>query len=74
MPVQDGFSTLLRLRALEDQLGIAEDRRLPAIALTAFAQHEDRQRALEAGFALHVAKPVSPAELATAIRSELKSS
>jgi PAS domain S-box-containing protein len=74
MPVQDGFATLLRLRALEDQLGIAEDQRLPAIALTAFAQHEDRQRALEAGFALHVAKPVSPAELATAIRSELKPS
>lgn len=71
MPVQDGFATLLRLRALEDELGIADERRLPAIAVTAFAQHEDRQRALDAGFALHVAKPVSPEHLADAIAGEL---
>jgi CheY-like chemotaxis protein len=71
MPVQDGFATLLRLRALEDELGIADGRRLPVIAVTAFAQHEDRQRALDAGFALHVAKPVSAEELAAAIASEL---
>nr|WP_293247910.1 PAS domain-containing protein [Panacagrimonas sp.] len=71
MPVQDGFATLLRLRALEDELGVADGRRLPVIAVTAFAQHEDRQRALDAGFALHVAKPVSPEELAGAIAGEL---
>jgi CheY-like chemotaxis protein len=72
MPVQDGFATLLRLRALEDELGVPEDRRLPAIAVTAFAQHEDRQRALNAGFALHVAKPVSPTQLFSAIGGQLR--
>lgn len=72
MPVQDGFATLLRLRALEDELGVPDDRRLPAIAVTAFAQHEDRQRALNAGFALHVAKPVSPVQLSTAIVDQLR--
>ena len=72
MPVQDGFATLLRLRALEDELGVPEDHRLPAIAVTAFAQHEDRQRALNAGFALHVAKPVSPTQLFSAIGGQLR--
>ena len=36
---------------------------LPALALTAYAREEDRQRALQAGFQNHVAKPVHPAEL-----------
>jgi len=36
---------------------------VPAIALTAFARPEDRERALACGFAAHVAKPVEPAEL-----------
>ena len=35
----------------------------PAIALTAFARSEDRQRAMLAGFDMHISKPVEPAEL-----------
>jgi len=38
-------------------------RRLPALALTAFARAEDRKRALLAGYQSHVAKPVDMAEL-----------
>ncbi len=38
-------------------------RRLPAIALSAFARTEDRQRAIEAGFDEHLAKPVDPRRL-----------
>ncbi|HJW50200.1 MAG TPA: DNA translocase FtsK, partial [Candidatus Limnocylindria bacterium] len=40
---------------------------MPAIALTAYARDEDRQRALAAGFQCHLAKPVEPCDLAQAI-------
>jgi CheY-like chemotaxis protein len=36
---------------------------LPAVALTAYARRQDRERALGAGFDAHVPKPVEPAEL-----------
>ena len=36
---------------------------LPAVALTAYARPEDRMRALLAGYQMHVAKPIDPAEL-----------
>jgi signal transduction histidine kinase/CheY-like chemotaxis protein len=54
MPQEDGYSLLRRVRALGTQRGGD----LPAIALTAFAGPEDRARALAAGFAAHVVKPV----------------
>jgi CheY-like chemotaxis protein len=38
-------------------------RRLPAIALTGYATAEDGQKALAAGFQLHMPKPIDPAEL-----------
>jgi CheY-like chemotaxis protein len=37
--------------------------RIPALALTAYAGAEDRQKALAAGFDTHVPKPAAPAEL-----------
>jgi CheY-like chemotaxis protein len=42
---------------------------LPAIALTAYARAEDRVRAMRAGYQVHLAKPVEPAELLAAIAS-----
>jgi CheY-like chemotaxis protein len=33
---------------------------LPAAALTAFASEDDRKRALEAGFQVHLSKPIDP--------------
>lgn len=39
----------------------------PAIALTAFARAEDRARALDSGYQMHIAKPVAPAALVAAI-------
>ena len=42
---------------------------LPAVALTAFARAEDRNRAMLAGFQTHVAKPVEPAELTAVVAS-----
>lgn len=60
MPRQDGYELLRRLRLLGHAM--------PAIALTAFAQSEDRQRALAAGYSVHMSKPVEPPQLFSAIR------
>ena len=61
MPEEDGYQLMRKVRAL--------DTTLPAAAVTAFARAEDRDAALEAGFQLHVAKPVEPAALARAVES-----
>jgi PAS domain S-box-containing protein len=65
MPGEDGYSLIGRLRRLPPGKG----GQTPAIALTAYAQQQDREQALAAGFNLHLAKPVEPSELAWAIVS-----
>ena len=40
---------------------------VPALAVTAYAYAEDGQLALAAGFQLHLAKPVEPAALVSAV-------
>jgi CheY-like chemotaxis protein len=65
MPDMDGYSLIRRVRELK----IGPGGKLPAIALTAYAQTQDRLRALAAGFQHHVPKPVEPAELAAVIAS-----
>ncbi|WP_437565364.1 ATP-binding protein [Sorangium sp. So ce542] len=64
MPGMDGYELLRRLRALEGARG---DRPLPAALLTAYARHDDRARALSAGFAAYLAKPVEPERLTAVI-------
>lgn len=60
MPGMDGYEVVEQLRKLEgDEAG----HRVTAIALTAYARGRDRQRALDAGFDAHMAKPVDPAQL-----------
>ncbi|HEX6837654.1 MAG TPA: response regulator, partial [Polyangia bacterium] len=58
MPGQDGYALVTRLRAGE------HGRRLPAVALTAYATADDVRRAAAAGYDLHVAKPVDALTLA----------
>jgi PAS domain S-box-containing protein len=65
MPNNDGYSLIRRVRESEQ----GQTRRLPAIALTAYARPRDRMQALAAGFNHHVPKPVEPAELVTVITS-----
>lgn len=67
MPGEDGYAVLRRLRAWKGPDGGTPLVRMPALALTAFAQREDRIRALTAGFQMHVTKPVAPEELIVVI-------
>ena len=59
MPGEDGYAVIRKVRELSPHDGGA----VPAIALTAFARAEDRERAIASGFQTHLAKPVEPAEL-----------
>ena len=63
MPDEDGYQFIRRVRALETERG----RALPSVALTAYAGEADRALALEAGFQLHVSKPVEPTALVNVI-------
>ena len=58
MPAMDGYQLMRSIRA-----GEPAGRRLPALALTAFARAEDRKRAMLAGYQFHIAKPFDLAEL-----------
>ncbi len=69
MPGEDGYAVMKRIRMLETARGLRTPQRIPAIALTAMASREDWVRALSAGFNMHVAKPVEPAELVMMIAS-----
>jgi signal transduction histidine kinase/CheY-like chemotaxis protein len=65
MPDEDGYALIRKVRACTTSaLGT-----IPAAALTAFARDEDRQRALQAGFHLHLAKPIDPKSLVDAVAS-----
>jgi PAS domain S-box-containing protein len=63
LPGEDGYSLMRRIRRLESGEGVD----VQALALTAFARPEDRERALEAGFQAHMRKPFDPAELIAAV-------
>ena len=71
MPDEDGYAVLKKVRALEAERGAVAPQ-IPTIALTAHSRAEDRFRALQAGFQMHVAKPVEPTELAIVIISLIK--
>ena len=56
MPHQDGYALMRQVRSLPaDQGG-----EIPALALTAYARAADAERAFDAGYQRHVAKPVDP--------------
>jgi signal transduction histidine kinase len=65
LPGMDGFEVARRLRA-----GSEKDVRL--IALSGYGQPEDRRKTLDAGFDMHLVKPVDPAHLSTAIAAVRK--
>ena len=61
MPGEDGYALIRRLRRA------GRRRHLPAVALTAYARSDDRDRALAAGFDAHRAKPVEPSALVATV-------
>jgi signal transduction histidine kinase/CheY-like chemotaxis protein len=63
MPGTDGYELMRRVRLLPAEHG----GQIPAVALTAYARDQDRQRALAAGYQLHLTKPVEVAELAASV-------
>ena len=68
MPQMDGFQLIEQVR----RHGNPRVRRVPAAALTAYARSDDRVKALRAGFQIHLAKPIDPAELVTTIAALAK--
>jgi len=63
MPGYDGFWLIENVRSLAPERG----GRLPAVALTALADRDDRTRALLAGFQQHLPKPVALGELGATV-------
>lgn len=61
MPGADGYDLIRYVRGLESAA------QLPAVAVTAFASDADRRRALDAGFQVHLSKPVDPAALVATV-------
>lgn len=64
MPDEDGYQLIRSIRAMPlDKNGM-----IPAAALTAFASEEDRKAALDAGFQMHLTKPIEADDLVLAVR------
>jgi two-component system CheB/CheR fusion protein len=59
MPEEDGYFLIREVRTLAAEAG----GEIPAVALTAYASDKERQRAIEAGFQAHIAKPIKPIQL-----------
>jgi CheY-like chemotaxis protein len=55
LPGFDGYEVARQVRALDDQIRL--------IALTAYGEADDRLRAFQAGFDVHLTKPADPQEL-----------
>ncbi|MBD2415762.1 ATPase [Nostoc calcicola FACHB-389] len=65
MPEEDGYTLIRQVRALSVESG----GQIPAVALTAHARDDERREALNAGFQLHLAKPVEPTRLIFVVAS-----
>jgi CheY-like chemotaxis protein len=68
MPEMDGFALLRQIRALDDDMA----RAVPVVALTAFAGAENRLKTEQAGFQVHLDKPIDPLQLIDAINTLIK--
>lgn len=67
MPDEDGYTFIRKLRQMEADRRIPLAQRVPAIALSGYADSEDRTRSLLAGFQMHLAKPAHLDELVAAV-------
>ncbi|MEP0874014.1 ATP-binding protein [Trichocoleus desertorum AS-A10] len=65
MPEEDGFSLIRQVRGLD----AASGGQIPAAAITAYVSDRERQQALDAGFQMHLAKPVDSTQLISMVAS-----
>jgi len=65
LPGDDGYAFIRQVRRLEAERGTS----VPAIAVTAHSGADQSSDALTAGFQVHLAKPVDPAELIALVAS-----
>jgi PAS domain S-box-containing protein len=63
MPGQDGYDLIRKVRGRPRDAGGD----VPAAALTAYARADDRRKMLNAGYSIHLPKPVEPAELVAVV-------
>jgi signal transduction histidine kinase len=63
MPGEDGYALIRKVRARRAEEGGG----MAAVALSAYAQGDDRLKALSAGFQVHVGKPIEPGDLVTVV-------
>jgi PAS domain S-box-containing protein len=68
LPDIDGYEFVRRLRQMK---GLEQ---VPVIALSGYATEKDRRRSLEAGFELHLAKPIEPEQLISSLHQVLSRS
>ena len=69
LPDVDGYEMLIQLRRSG-----GPGAQVPAVALTAYARPEEQRRAFEAGYQMHLSKPVEPAALVSAVATAMGSS
>ncbi|HEX3146212.1 MAG TPA: ATP-binding protein [Pyrinomonadaceae bacterium] len=63
MPGTDGYALMRRVRALPIERG----GNIPAVALTAYAREQDRKRAIDAGYQIHLTKPIEITQLSASV-------
>ncbi|HKZ77289.1 MAG TPA: CHASE domain-containing protein [Pyrinomonadaceae bacterium] len=63
MPGADGYQLIKQIRAMKSRLVSS----IPAVAITAYAKEEDRQRALSCGYQHYLAKPIELSELLSVV-------
>lgn len=68
MPEEDGYELMRQVR----QLDPASAGGIPAVAVTGYANAEDRQRALAAGYQVHIPKPIDPMTFVSAVQQAVR--
>ena len=68
MPRTDGYELIRAVRQVDQQ----RQKALPAVAITAYARPEDRQRSLVAGYHAHLSKPIEARELVATVAGLLQ--
>ena len=63
MPAEDGFALIREVRTLFPQ----DEKRIPALALTAYAGEHAAEQVVEAGFDTYLTKPIEAARLVRAV-------